>query len=441
MAMRVAERVAWTGGLATHATCTDATSDCRAGFIRHLGRLLYRRPLTDADVQNLLPLFDGAQAGPAAFQEGARLVLQAMLQSPHFLYRLERIDGLDARSRHPTPSPFEVATRLSYLLWLSAPTPDLLDAAARGELSTSAAYQATVARMLADGPRLRRGFEGYARDWLQLYRLDARTPYPAAGVTAELIAEMKNETLRFLDRIALTEQRDLTALLTDRRTDVGPELAAVYGVDPISPGQATYEVADDPHRIGILTQPGFLILRAPPQRVTIVHRGLMVMRVFLCEEPAPPPPGAAAQIDAVPTDLTDRDRFALHTASPACQGCHEVFDPLGYPFEPFDLAGRFRTNDQHGNPLRSDGEVALDGATQPFRDTAEFATLLASSATVHRCLMSKVAQYALGRSLQDADGAAVDEMARRFEADGRTYSAALLAVASSPAFRAMGSAP
>ena len=445
VAARVAGRVDWAGGLAVHAACTDPTVACREGFIRHLGRLVYRRPLTDADVQILEPLFAAAASasdGPGTFEQGARLVLQAMLQSPHFLYRLERRDAASPLTGRPAPSPFELATRLSYLLWASAPGPELLDAAERGELSSGGrdALGPLIGAMLSDA-RARRGLDAYAQDWLQLYRLDARTPNDALGVSADLLAEMKQESARLVERIAIDEGRDLTEILTDKRTDVGPALARVYGIDPVSDAVASYDLSNDPNRIGILTQPGFLILRAAPAHVSIVDRGLMVMRVFLCQEMPAPPPGAASQIDSIPTNLTDRDRFALHTAAPQCAGCHDAFDPLGYPFEPFDFAGRFRTVDDYGNPLRSDGQIMLDGTLQSYADTASFAALLASSPTVQRCLVSKLYQYGMGRSLREGERAVVDELAQTFAAGGRTWAAAVAAVATSPAFRAMGAEP
>jgi hypothetical protein len=443
LAALVVDRVPWAGGLAAHASCTAPTAACREGFVRHLGRLLYRRPITDGDVQNLAPLFDaaGATDPAAAFEAGARLVLGAMLQSPHFLYRLERGDAVDPRTARPAPTPFELATRLSYLLWASAPGPELLDAAERGDLSRGGdALSSAVAGMLADA-RARRGLDAYARDWLQLYRLDARTANDALGVGAGLLAEMKQESLRLVERIALDEQRDLTEILTDERTELGPALAQVYGIDPVSSDFATYDLSGDPNRLGILTQPGFLILRAAPAHVSIVDRGLMVMRVFLCQEMPAPPPGAAAQIDSIPIELTDRDRFALHAAAPECAGCHDAFDPLGYPFEPFDFAGRFRTTDAYGNPLRSDGQVLLDGTLQSYADTASFAALLAASPAVQRCLVSKLYQYGMGRSLRDEDAAVIDRLAQAFADGGRTWAAAATAVATSPAFRAMGAAP
>jgi len=439
-AIAVSERAPWTGGMAAFAACTGATAICREGFIRGLGRLLYRRPLIVAEVANLTPLFDLAGTDAAGFQAGARLVLQAMLQSPHFLYRLERLDSVDSKaagaSGRPAPTPFELATRLSYLLWQAAPSSAILDAADRGDLSAEAPLGATVAVMLRD-PRARRGFTGYAEDWLQLYRLDIRTPNPDLGVTAALISEMKQEITTLVERVAFTEARDLTNLFTEKKTALGPALAQVYGVAPPAQGFASYDLSADPNRIGILTQPGFLILGAAPERATIVHRGLTVLREFLCQEVPPPPPDAATRINVIPANLTDRDRFAMHTSDPQCKACHQAFDPLGYPFEPFDLAGRFRTNDAFGNVLRSDGQVTLDGTSRPFQNTAEFAALLASSTSVQRCLVQKVYQYAVGRALESPDASSLNAVAAQFTSAGRTYVAAVNAVIASSAFRAM----
>ena len=199
------------------------------GFIRHLGRLRLSPPADRRRRANPRAAVFATAAGSASrragrFELGARLVLQAMLQSPHFLYRLERRDARRCPSGRPAPSPFELATRLSYLLWASAPGPELLDAAERGDFSAaraggcwSPACWATRA-LGADSTR-------YAQDWLQLYRLDARTPNDALGVGAALLAEMKQESARLVQRIAIDEGRDLTDILVDKRTDIGPALA------------------------------------------------------------------------------------------------------------------------------------------------------------------------------------------------------------------------
>ena len=190
LAALVAERTAWAGSLSAHASCTDSTAACREGFIRHLGRVLYRRPLTDFDVHNLAPLFDLAANDAAGFQAGARLVVEAMLQSPHFLYRLERLDNVASSTGKTAPSSFEIATRLSYLAWLSAPTPELLDAAERGELSTDESY--------ASGGRAR-GCRRGGSSWVRRVRrgLAAALPtrYPNAQRTARRVpgAPYRNE--------------------------------------------------------------------------------------------------------------------------------------------------------------------------------------------------------------------------------------------------------
>jgi hypothetical protein len=433
LAIRAATTVVWQGRLASYASCTETTDACKSGFVQALGRVLYRRPLTNDDTRRLTPLF--AEADPKdGFEGGARLVLQAMLQAPHFLYRLERLDSVDAAGKH-VPTPFELATRLAYLAWQSAPSPELLDAAARGDLSGSA-YGATVDGLLSHANALR-GFQGYAEDWLQLYRLASRTPNEDQGVSPALLTEMKEELVRFTTRVAFTEGRALGSLFTDKKTEVGPALAQVYGLTaPSGQGFASVDLASDPHRVGILTQPGFLILRAAPERATIVHRGLMVLRVFLCSEVPAPPANAATQADSIPTNLTDRERFALHKKSPTCSACHQVFDPLGEPFEPFDLAGHFRTQDEFGNNLRSDGDVMLDQQTLHYADTAEFAKLLAQSPSVDRCFVSKLLQYGLGRTLRSEDASSVDTLSQAFKSAGSTYTAALSAVAKSDAFRA-----
>lgn len=418
------------------ATCTDASTSCRASFLRGLGRLLYRRPLTDADVQLLEPLFEKDTA-PGGFEAGARLVLRAMLQSPHFLYRLERLDHLDSSGK-PAPTAYELATRLAYFVWQSAPSASLLDAAERGDLD-SASYAGALTSLLQD-PRAKRGFQGYATDWLQLYRLDLRTPNADQGISVELLSEMREELLRFVTRVAFASARPLSDLLTDKHTELGPGLAAVYGVTPPAQGFATYDLTSDPHRVGLLTEPGFLILRAAPERATIVHRGLMVQRTLLCQEVPPPPANAATQSQSIPQNLTDRDRFALHAKDPSCGACHATFDPLGKPFEPFDLAGRFRSTDQFGNALRSDGELTLDGKTTTFADAAEFAAVLANSPTVETCFVQKSLQYALGRALVTADSAALEQLSRSFAQGGRSYAAAVTAIAQSPAFRALAPA-
>jgi hypothetical protein len=404
----------------------DSTDACETGFARRLGRLLYRRALADGEAANMAGLFVLMRGQPGAFEAGARLVLEAMLQSPHFLYRLERADR--------PPSGPEVATRLSYFLWKSAPSESLLATAEGGGLGKEATLKETVAAMMRDA-RARRGLRELVEDWLQLYRVEGREPDARKGLTPELLREMKDETLAFTTRLAFDEPADLMTLFTDPRADLGPSLARLYGLAPAGAGVSRYVLANG-QRIGLLTQPSILGIHAGAETASIVDRGLTTLRVFLCGDIPPPPDAAAAQFKAIDQTRTDREKFAVHSAEPACAACHRRFDALGLPFEPYDVVGRFRTHDQHGNPLRADGAVELDGAERAFAGVTEFAALMGGSPTVERCLVQKVFQYAHGRSPKDGDAGAIDDLARRFRAAGRTYRALVESLATSAGFLA-----
>ncbi len=427
LAGRVSSTIKWIGGLATFAACADSTPACEGGYIKKVGRLLYRRALTDAEVTNLARLFAASRMDAPAFETGARLVLEAMLQSPHFLYRPEKVSA--------TPTGPELAVRLSYLLWKSAPTDELLSAAEQGKLGTDVSAKEVVATMLAD-QRARRGLREYADDWLQLYRLDARAPDPTKGVTPDLIREMREETLAFVSRIAWDEPADLMTLLTDKKSDLGPNLAKLYGLTPVGTGPKRYDFAQNPNRLGLLTQPAVLSVHAKADHASIVDRGLVVMRTFLCGESPPPPDGVVTMVVGIADSLTDREKFAIHSASPACAGCHRAFEPLGKPFEPYDFMGKYRVMDSYGNKLRADTSFDLDGTQHETPNVQEFANVLTKSPTVEDCLVRKAYQYAYGRALGANDTAQFADLGNGFRTGGRKYRALLETLTASAGFRA-----
>lgn len=427
VAGRVASSLKWAGGLALFAPCPDSTATCESGYIKGLGRALYRRRLTDAEVTNLAKLFAATRMDPPAFETGARLVLEAMLQSPHFLFRPEKTA--------PTPTGFDVATRLSYLLWKSAPSEDILTAAEQGKLATDVGIREVVARMLGD-EKVRRGVRELADDWLQLYRITAREPDPKKGITPDLLREMRDETLAFVGRIAWDEPADLMTLLTDKKSDLGPNLARLYGLTPTGTTVKRYDLASNPGRLGLLTQPAVLALHADTDSASIVDRGLIVMRMFLCAEPPSPPPGVDTTAKGIAQNLTDREKFALHSANATCVACHAAIDPLGKPFEPYDLIGRRRMVDAYGNKLREDTSFTLDGKPYETATVADFANVLAKSQTIEDCLVQKVFQYAYGRLPSADDTRRVAEVSKDFRAQGRKYRGLIETLTVSPGFRA-----
>lgn len=424
IASAVATTVRWNGGLAGFAACTDRTPACQTGFVRRLASLLYRRPVTDPEVANLARLFAVFPDDP--FEAGARLVLYAALQSPHFIYRLERTD-------RAAPTPFEVVTRLAFLFWKSAPDEALLALAGQGGSFTEAQVQALIDKLLAD-PRARRGVRDYADDWIGLYRLEDRSPDSKTGVTTALLRDMREETLRAVTRVAFEDGGDLRKLFTEERTELTPALGKVYGLNLTGTWQ-TVDLTQDPRRRGILTHPGVLTVHAGAEHASIVDRGLVVLRSFLCGNVPNPPDSVITQFQTIPQDLTDREKFALHSASPVCAACHASIDALGYPFEPYDVAGRFRTKDEYGNLLRADGAYAIDGTRAEFRDVEEFTTLVGASKAAEACLARKLYQYAYGRALVPEDEVQLTRIEQAFKTGGRTWKALSQAVAGSAEFR------
>ncbi len=424
VASSVAATVRWTGGLASFAACTDRTPACQTGFVRRLASLLYRRPATDPEAANLVRLFSAVPDDP--FEAGARLVLYAALQSPHFIYRLERTD-------RAAPTPFEVVTRLAFLFWKSAPDEALLALAGQGSLLTDAQVQALIQNLLAD-PRARRGIRDYADDWIGLYRLEDRSPDSKTGVTSATLRDMRDETLRAVTRVAFEDGGDLRRLFTEERTELTPALGKLYGLNLTGTWQVV-DLAPDPRRRGILTHPGVLTVHAGAEHASIVDRGLVVLRSFLCGNVPNPPDAVITQFETIPPNLTDREKFALHSESPVCAACHAAIDALGYPFEPYDVAGRHRTKDAYGNVLREDGAYTIDGTRATFRDVEEFATLVGESKAAEACLVRKLYQYAYGRPLVAEDETQVTRIEQAFKAGGRAWKALAQAVAGATEFR------
>lgn len=436
---RVAEDVAtsvpWAGGLGRFATCTDATEACRRGFVDRLGTAFFRKPPTPSESDRLLALFavvDAADSQP--FQTGGRLVLQAALQSARFLFILERGDRLDPASGKPVVSPYEMVSRLSFLLWKSGPDDDLLAAAAGNTLTTPAALADLVTRMLAD-PRATRGVRGYTDEWLKLYQSARRSANPPRGITETFLRDSREETLRLVSRLALSG--DFMSIFTDTKTELTPELAAIYGLPSKGGGFVQYDLPPATMRQGLLTQPAFLGVRADTDHASIVDRGLVILRNMVCRE-ANLPPGLDAMFGVgVPENLPERERFALHETAPGCSACHKLFDPFGHPFERFDVAGRLIDKDDHGNALRTDGEALLDGQLLPFKDAIEFSNLMAKSAEVEACLARKMYTYAFGRPVGTSDEGAEAALAKAFSAGGRSYPALIRAIVASQGFNAV----
>ncbi|MFN7145776.1 MAG: DUF1592 domain-containing protein, partial [Myxococcota bacterium] len=414
---------------------TPDDADCADTFVRAVGRRVWRRPLTEEEVARLVGIVTTVGADAGDFDEGVRYGLAAMLASPHFLYRREHgAPETDATTR--VLDDYELATRLSYLLWASTPDDTLLDAAAAGELATDAGLRAQAERLLAD-EKARRGVRALFEELFELYALDdlSKDPTVFTHASAELGPAAREETLRVLERIVFEERADFRTLLTTQSTYVDPRLAALYRVpapDPAGFAEVTLDAADG--RRGLLGQASFLLQNAHATRTSATLRGLFVRTTLLCQTIPQPPADVDTSIpEADATSPTLRDRLVTHLEDPTCAGCHRLTDPLGLGLENFDGAGRWRDTE---NDVRIDASGELDGET--FADAWSLAEVVSEHPRLGSCFTGHLYRYALGHAVAEGEDAMVGWLAEGFAEGGHDWLALTLDLVTSPAFRRAG---
>jgi hypothetical protein len=417
----------------------DPSSDpaaCGENFVDDFGLRAFRRPLTASERAGLVGLFELGHAD-VDFAEGIRLVVQAALQSPQFLYHLEL--GLPPTGGGDVVAldHYEVASRLSYFLWDTMPDDELLQAASAGELDNPDAVRAHAERML-DDPRAADAIASFHQQWLHLDGLAGLEKngeiYPEFD--PELRDAMSRETTRFADWVIRADDARLETLLTASYSFLDGPLFALYGITPPDEHDPTLPVELDPQqRAGILTHAGVLATHAHADQSSPVHRGMLVREYILCTPLAPPPP----EVDVVPPpldpDVTTRERFEQHRADPACAGCHNLIDPLGFGFEHYDGVGAYRTLDV-GKPVDASGEVVgtidINGE---FDGAVELAHLLASSEQVRSCVAQQWFSFGLGRQPAEGDSCSFDTVSEVFAESDYDIRELLLALVATDSFR------
>jgi len=402
---------------------TDATM---RQFIAAMGKWLLRGPLNDRETTNYSGIATTVASAGGDYREAAGLIIEAMLQSPRFIYRIEnqRGDG----SAWPATD-YELASRMSYILWGGPPDRQLMKAADAGQLQDRRLAGLQVVRMLQD-PRAIEHSARFIAEWLNLDRLSNLQPdrkkFPKWN--AALAADMRAETLAFFEDLAWKQKRPLSVLLNAQFTYATPRLARHYGLKPAGPGLARYDLSSVPARGGLLTQGSMLTVGGDD--ASMVTRGLFVLHDVLRGTVKEPPPG----VDTTPVPskpgLSQRHIAEQRIASVSCGGCHSKFEPLAFGLERFDGLGAFHEKDEHGNPLRDDGQVLFPGAVKPvkYQSSAELMDLLAGSDRVRRTITWKVTQFALGRPLGAADVSTVDKIHESARKGGGTYTSLMTAI-------------
>jgi hypothetical protein len=397
------------------AGCDPSTGDdaCVADFIAGFGRRAWRRPLDADELQAMQQIYnDTGDPGPS---DGIAGAIAAMLQSPQFIYRPEPAgDGSAAPGAEPL-EPYALATRLSLLLTGAGPDDALLAAAGSGALATEDGLLAETDRLLA-GPRAAELFVHVATQWWELggmATLDKdRALYRTwTDATPGALAE---ETRLFLAD-AWQGKPNLKTLLTAPVTFVDADLASFYGLP--APGGAGFQRVDlDPGRAaGLLTQGSFLAEHAKADQTSPVLRGKFVRAKLFCNPPPPPPPDIVVRPPAVDPRLSTRERFAQHTADERCATCHVRMDPIGFAFEHYDAAGRWRDVDG-GKPVDATGDLTGTDVDGALDGVPSLAARLVGSDQVASCTATQWFRYAFGRAEQSqGDLCTVGKLAAAFK--------------------------
>jgi hypothetical protein len=408
-------------------TGTDELA-CGKALVAQLGQRAYRRPL-DADERGRYEaLF--ADTRTAFGQDAAiRVVVEALLQSPGFLYRAEL-------GTAGALAPYELASRLSYFLWDSMPDEPLFAAAAGGGLGTAPGIEAQARRLLAD-PRAKEAVAHFQEQWLRLdtianARKDASV---VAGWGGGLALSLQQTAMKFAEH-AFWERGSLADLLSSPQAFVDARTAPLYGLTAAGSEPALVDLPAT-QRAGILTQAGLMTVLGSETGSAPVRRGVFVLERLLCAAPPPPPPDAMSR-EQKPTGpvVTTRDRFEKQHTGPACTPCHAQIDGLGFAFENYDAVGRWRDTD-NGAPVDARGEI-LDIAPDvdgPITGAVELARKLAGSATVRDCVAATWLSYAVGSGPDQLAACTLQPIVQRFADSKLDLRELLVAIATSDAFR------
>ncbi len=410
----------------------ETKMECARQIIQHFAQRAYRRPVSPEEVNRLAGFVALAEQEKDSFEQGIKLALQAVLVSPHFLFRGElQPDPTDPAAIHPIDE-YALASRLSYFLWSSMPDDELFAEAGRGTLRQN--LEAQVRRMLIS-PKSRALVENFADQWLQIRNLNlvspAREVFPSFD--EELRAAMQKETELFFETI-MREDRSLLEFLDARYTFLNERLARHYGISGVK-GEAFQRVVfKRRQRGGLLTQASILTITSNPTRTSPVKRGKWVLENILGTPPPPPPPGVPELKEGQAAALTGtlRQRMEQHRANALCASCHARMDPIGFGFENFDGLGAWREKD--GNfPIDPAGQL-VSGET--FKGPADLkAILLKRKKDVFvRCLSEKMLTYALGRGLDYYDKCAVDEICKEVAKRKYKFTSLVLEVVKSTPF-------
>ena len=427
----VTDRIDW--NLLLPCDVTVGGAPCAEAFLDEFGRRAFRRPLRGDERGIFTNLYEEV-AAEQGFTAGVASLVQAILQSPQFLYRIEIGDPESSGPIVPLTS-YELATRLASLLWASTPDEALLSAAADGSLLEPGGIEEHVDRMLEDR-RAREVVGRFVEQWTGITGLERAVKDPLAfpSWSPDLAADLREETRRFAADVVFDGDGTLDALLTSSHTVANLTVADHYGtLGPIA--EAEWERLELPpsQRAGLLTHPSLMASAAHSNQTSPVHRGLFIFEQLFCGVQPEPPGDLDITLPPLDDSISTRERFARHTQDPLCADCHSFMDPIGFGFENYDAVGVWRDVEDGGIPVDSSGLLTYSSQQGSFTGAVELAMKVAAAPEVDACFVTQWFRSSWGRDVTDSDNCTTQLLAEAFE-DGDVLEL-LRAIPTTPSFQ------
>ena len=411
---------------------STSEADCATETVTNFGRFAWRRPLSETEITLLSDLILSVSEQSGDFMIGLEFGMAAILQSPHFLYRSEYGQGTG------TLTDYEMASRLSFLLWNNIPDEPLLTAAQRGELSTFEGLSLQLERMLED-PRIIQGINQMFIDFFELYKLDdlVKDPFVFNHSHPDFGFSAREEILYGIYHIVLKDDADFRELLTSQITTVDLRLAALYDIPaPRLDGFGNVFLPESSGRRGLLGKAGILALHSHATSTSATLRGIFIRRKLLCQEILPAPADVNASLPEADASLpTLRERIAIHLEDESCAGCHDFVDPIGLGLENFDGIGRWRTTE---NDAKIDASGSLDGVD--FNNAWELAAVISEHPDFGGCFAQHLFEYSTGHALQPEEEDYKKWLATSLAYDDWSFLEMIRTMVLSDSFRKVGAA-
>jgi hypothetical protein len=419
---------------ATTVGCDVAQAQCASGYFADFGRRAFRRKLTDEESTRFVGIYQSGVQKLGSGAAGIKYAVEAMLMSPHFLYRVEIGQPSAAGPTARTLSDTEVASKLAYFLSNGPPDETLLDLAESGGLKQPGALAAQAERLLA-GAAVSEGLDSLFDDYLGLSglstveKLSSRFP----EFTPALASAMRQQTLLDLRRSALGSQ-DFRTIFNSTKTFVNAELAKLYGLSGVTGSELVeVELPASSGRRGLLGNASLMSMYSHSSISSPTLRGKFIRQILMCQAIPAPPPDVDITLPDEAEAKTARERLQVHSTDPTCAGCHKLMDPLGLGLENYDAIGKYRTQ-ENGVTLDTSGSV--DGTA--FKTPGELGDLLAQNSGVPNCLARVIFRYAWGRLEGQADEALITDLTTSFQGSSYQMRQLLTAAVTSSGFVNVG---